>query len=398
MRGSIRKRGATWTAYWFVQSPDGERVQKSKGGFRLKNGRDSEHGYEDGAQDYLTQVLGELGAGTYTEPADKRITLKSYLTTVWLPAVRTGSTRSGAPRRASTIASYEIAVDKWIVPHIGGERLLSLTPGHVERMIRELAAHGGKGGKALGARSTQYAYTVLRMALDMAVRRGYVSRNPAALVERPGAEHREMTSWTAAEAQAFLAGAAKDRLYAAWCLFLARGPRRGELAGLRWSDVDLDAGRVTLGMHTRISVGGKVTESEAKTRAGRRTIPLDPGLVAVLRAHRVRQLEDRMAWAEVWKASDYVFTREDGQPYHPEHFSDRFDRLCGTAKVRRIRLHDARHTAISLMLADGVSVKVAQEMVGHSSPAITQEMYAHVLPGMAEEAGERLSDRLLGPQ
>lgn len=149
-------------------------------------------------------------------------------------------------------------------------------------------------------------------------------------------------------------------------------------------------------MHTRISVGGRVVESEAKTRAGRRTIPLDAGLIAVLKAHRRRQLEDRLAWDDAWTDTGYVFTREDGQPYHPEHFSDRFDRLVAKAGVRRIRMHDCRHTALSLMLEDGTPVKVAQEIAGHSSPAITQSIYQHVLPGMAEQAGERLSGRLLG--
>jgi integrase len=94
-----------------------------------------------------------------------------------------------------------------------------------------------------------------------------------------------------------------------------------------------------------------------------------------------------MAAGPAWTDTGHVFTREDGQAYHPEHFSDRFDRLCTAAAVRRVRLHDTRHTAASLMLAAGRSVKVAQEMFGHASPAITQGIYAHTLPGMAQAAG-----------
>jgi len=204
-----------------------------------------------------------------------------------------------------------------------------------------------------------------------------------------------MTCWTAEQAQGFLVAATDDRLYAAWVLFLARGPRRGEIAGLRWSAVDLDAGRMQL-VRTRLSVGGRVVDSEPKTAAGRRSLPLDPGLVAVLRRHRARQAEERLAWVPAWSDTGYVFTREDGTPLHPEHLSDRLETLARRAGLPRIRLHDLRHTAATLMLADGTPVNVAQEMLGHASPTITQEIYQHVLPGMAESAGQRLSSRLLG--
>ncbi len=383
-QGSTRKRGSTHTAYWFVVGPDGKRLQRSKGGFRIKRE----------AQAHLTEVLAAVQSGSYSEPADKKITIGNFLVEHWLPVVRSGATKSGERRRESTLLSYSLTVEKWLAPHIGGERLLSLTPRHVETMLTDLGARGGRGGRPLSERSVQYAYTVLNMALAHAVRRGYVARNVASLVDRPGARQPEMTSWTAAEAQAFLASAREDRLYAAWVLFLARGPRRGELAGLRWTDVDLDAGRVRVGLHTRLSVNGKAVESTAKTRAGRRTLGLDPGLVAILRAHRRRQLTERLAWGGAWVDTGYVFCREDGTPCRPEHFSDRFGLLIAEVGVRRIRMHDTRHTAATLMLADGTPVKVAQEMLGHSSPAITLGIYQHVLPGMAEAAGGRLSTAL----
>lgn len=324
-RNGIRRRGTTWTALWWTRDADGQPVQRSKGGFHTRKL----------AEAHRTTMVAAINDGSYVELTDKTITVARFLRDVWLPGIRSGA------RRASTISSYECAAEKWIIPHIGGHRLLALNPRHIETMLDTLRESGGRRSQPLSGRSAQYAYSTLRMALDHAQRRGYVPRNVVAQVERPGATKRAMTSWTATEAQSFLRSAAGDRLYPAWVLFLARGPRRGELAGLGWDDVDLDAGTARI-VRTRVSIGGTAADSIPKTEAGRRTLHLDGGLVAVLRRHRAAQLEDRLAAGPAWSDSGYVFTREDGQPYHPEHFSDRFDRLCHAAGVRRIRLHDAR--------------------------------------------------------
>ncbi|HVV76327.1 MAG TPA: tyrosine-type recombinase/integrase [Mycobacteriales bacterium] len=381
---SVRQRGETFTAYWFV-TVNGKRVQRTKGGFKKETAA-KRHGQE---QEVAARAPG------YREPTDKKLTVAQLLDEHWLPHFRTTATRSGEPPRANTIAQVEIAVKSWVKPYVGEERVLALTPVHVEQMIATLRARGGRKGKPLGERGIQAAYIVLRRALDFAVLRGFAPTNVAAVVGRPGVKQREMSCWTAEEAQAFLHASAEDRLYAAWVLLLARGLRRGELAGLRWDAIDLEAGHLRI-TRTRVSIGGKVIDSTPKTRAGRRRIPLDAGLIAVLKAHRDRQRFEARGWGESWAESGYVFVREDGAPLHPESISQRFDRLIAKHKLSRIRLHDCRHTAASLMLEDGTPVKVAAEMLGHSNPNVTQATYQHVLPGMAESAGERLSGRLLG--
>jgi integrase len=184
-------------------------------------------------------------------------------------------------------------------------------------------------------------------------------------------------------------------MVAAWTLLLARGLRRGELAGLRWDAVDLDAGSISI-TRTRVLVDGQPTDSVPKTDAGRRTIPLDSSLVASLKSHKTRQGRERWAAGPAWNEEGYLFTDELGAPLHPEFFSTRFETLVDRAGLRRIRLHDTRHTAASLMLASGENVKVVAELLGHSSPTITQTIYQHVMPGMSEAAGERLSAALLG--
>lgn len=380
----IKRRGQTWTAYWYASDAQGVQRQRSKGGFRLQKE----------AVAHLHTVLVAINAGTYSEIADKSITVGTFLADRWLPAARTGATRQGTPRRTATVEQYRIAVEAWLVPHLGGVRLVALSPAHVEAALTALAASGGKGGRPLAGRSCQLAYGVLRQALAYGVRAGYCSRNVCDLVDRPGALSTEQKSWTAAQARTFLAAVADDPYFAAWALFLTRGPRRGEVAGLRWADVDLDAGTLRIA-HTRISIGGRVEESTPKTSAGKRTVPLDAGLVAILRAHRKRQTEAKLAAGPGWVASGHVFTDGAGQALHPEFLTRRFKALCTRAGVPVIKLHGCRHTAVSLMLADGVGVKVVQELVGHASPAITQGVYAHVMPGQGEDAGARLSGKLL---
>jgi len=372
--GSIRKRGDTWTAYWFVRGPDGQRVQRSKGGFRVK--RD--------ARTHLTTVLGSVQRGDFVE--SKRMTLSQFVREHFLP---------GLDLRPTTVASYADLLEGHVLPRLGGLQLAAITPNIVKALYDELLLSGRRsriGG--LSPRSVQYVGTVFGKVMSQAVAFGYVSRNPVSAVKRPTPRPPEMQAWTADEAAGFLDYVRDDRLYAAWVLFLTRGPRRGEIAGLRWSDVDLDGGRLSIS-HTRVSVGYEAQSSPPKTRQSRRTIPLDAQLVSILRSHRRRQLEDRLAWGKAWTDTGVVFTREDGVALHPEYFSQAFERLTRLAGLRTIRLHDTRHTAASLALQAGIPVKVVSEWLGHSSVSITLDVYSHVIPSMSEEAGARLTALVL---
>jgi integrase len=158
--------------------------------------------------------------------------------------------------------------------------------------------------------------------------------------------------------------------------------------------VDLDVGTVTI-VHTLVVVDGRVQASTPKTAFGRRSLPLDASLVSLLISNRKRQLEDHLCAGNARTESGYVFVDQIGRPYSPELVSDRFDRLVKTSGLPKIRLRDTRHTAASLMLASGVSVKVVPEMLGHSSPAITLAIYAHTTRSMAKETWAALSARLL---
>jgi integrase len=173
-------------------------------------------------------------------------------------------------------------------------------------------------------------------------------------------------------------------------LFATTGKRRGEALGLRWRAVDLASARVSVST-SLVVVDAGVVFQEPKTATGRRSVPIPPETVAALKAHRKAQLAEKMRLGPDYADDDLVFSREDGTRLHPTMFSRRFDELVGSAQLRRIRLHDLRHTFATLALQAHVPVKVVSEILGHASVTITYDTYSHVIPGMAEDATSRVA-------
>ncbi len=172
------------------------------------------------------------------------------------------------------------------------------------------------------------------------------------------------------------------------------GMRRGEVLGLRWSDLDLDAARLSV-RQALVAVGYDVITSTPKSHNAR-MIDLDAETVRKLRQHRCQQNEERAEWGADYHDQDLVVAKENGEPIHPHTFSQSFERVIGRAGLRTIRLHDLRHTHASLALKAGVPVKVVSERLGHESPAFTLKQYAHVLPGMQAEAARSVAALVAG--
>ena len=371
--GTIRRRGDTFTALWFVIDPaTGKRHQASKGGFAS----------EADAQRHLTMVLAEVQQGTFTR--DQRLTVKQLLEEYWLPI------KQAEGRKPNTIAHHEYAA-KWVADRIGGLRVEALTPGTIAKMtatMRTTETTTGKDG--LSARSIQAAVGTLKAATAWAARTRLVSVDPLAELHRPSikSESQAVQAWTVDQGRQFLDSVAGDRFEALWALMMTRGLRRGELAGLKWSAVDLDKGSLSV-RSSRVVVKAKVIEGTPKSGFGR-TVPLDGSLI-----DRLRTLRETQA-AEAYQGHGYVMSDPLGRPMHPDSISRRFDALVAKTGLPRLTIHGLRHTAGTLMLADGVPVKVVSDLLGHSSPTITLSIYAHTLPGMAEQAGENLSRALLG--
>ena len=381
MKGFTRQRrdGGSWTCYWESRDPStGKRRQHSKGGFRTQRA----------AREHLNVVLGRVATGEWRK--DAPLTLAELLEVYWLPAQRSRGLRP------STLSQYEGAARWYLIPALGARKVAALTPTDVSALIEKMrTAKSATGRKGLSARTAQVAVTTLKAATAWALKNGLLGRDPLAGVDRPRLEHKAMRSWSSEDARSFLTHVRDDRLEVAWAFALTRGLRRGEIAGLQWDAVNFAEATLQI-TRTRISVDGKATESTPKTASGRRTVPLDASLVALLRAHEVAEKAERLRAGEAWEGVGHVFADELGRAYSPDHFGARFRDLVETSGLPLIPLHGTRHTAASLMLASGVSVKVVQEMLGHSSPAITLALYAHTAPSTGHEAGAALSASLLG--
>lgn len=334
-----------------------------------------------GAEKILGDLVKRHHDGDYRAP--DRITLGDYLTERWLPTKR-------AQLRRSTFDSYSRNVENHVVPRIGSIPLQKLTPEDLDefyaRLLVDGKLNGNKGG--LSIKTVRYIHTIIRKALADAQRKGSVQRNVADLADAPklsSAPRRPMKVWTTEQLRTFLEAIADNRMYPAIYLAANTGLRRGEVLGLRWDDVDLDGMRLSV-RNTVLNVAYVIEISEVKTNTSRRTVDLEPRTVAVLKAWRKVQLEERVALGLRPKEDSLVFADPDGSPIHPDLCSQTFDRLVAASDAPRIRLHDLRHTHATILLKEGVPAKVVSERLGHANVAFTMSVYQHVLPGMQADA------------
>lgn len=276
-----------------------------------------------------------------------------------------------------------------IVPSLGRLKLRSVTPTHVRRLLAERAAAG------LSPRSVQIVHATLRAMLAEALRDELVERNVAAIVRAPSVVREEVRPWTSGEAATFLQVAGKDRLHALFAVGVALGLRRGELLGLRWSDVDLERGVLNVRQTAQRLEGVGLVFGPPKSSRSWRTIPLPASSMRILREHRSRQVAEKLALGPAWEDHGLVFTSTVGTVVEPRNLARLFNRLTAEAGVRRIRVHDLRHTCASLLLAQGVPPRVVMDVLGHSQLSITMDLYSHVMPTALREAADAM-DRALG--
>jgi integrase len=270
------------------------------------------------------------------------------------------------------------------VPAIGATRLQALRGGHLNALYAQLERDG------LSVSTRRLVHAVIHRAMRDAVRWSLLVRNPAAMADPPKPPESRATAWTARELRRFLEHVADDRLFALWRLAATTGMRRGELAGLTWRALDLDAGKLTVEQQITPATGGGVAFGPPKSERSRRTIALDPETVDALRKHRDAQVLERDFAGDSYVDRDLVFADELGGPIHPRALTERFARYRKAAGIPRGTLHALRHTAATLALTSGVPVHIVAARLG-DRPEQILKTYAHLLPQSDELAAERVA-------
>ncbi len=300
------------------------------------------------------------------------------------------------PRHAKpyTLAGYSAKVNHYIIPLLGHHRLDRLTPEHIEDAWDRLRDEGNPTKAEptpLSANTIHQTHRILSAALSEAVRRKKLRANPAGrdAMKAPARVERELDVMSEVEVDRILDACRGQWNAARWNVALALGLRQGEALGLRWEDVDLDAGIIRIRQTLMRVTGRGIVFGTPKSSKSRRDIPLPPSLLDNLKAHRKAQNERRLAAGSFWTDSGLVFTLEDGRPIDPSVDAGRWRKLLQQAGVRHYRLHDARHSAGTLMVAEGVDIRVAMAILGHSQISVTMR-YQHAADKMLVDAVQKL--------
>ncbi len=350
-----------------------------------------------------------LGAGL--DPAAPDLTVAEHLE-AWLAV---GRTVRGEPWKESVVRSYRQHCDTYLVPVLGHVTLSRLRAEHVAMLLdtigswnTQIAAQKAEGRawihcdgdvrktpRVVSNATMNRVYATLRTALSAAARERLIMWNPCAGV-RPAApdEHRH-AEWSPEEVVAFLehATAAGDRLTLLWRLVLLLGLRRGEVVGLRWDDLNLDARRLHVG-HEVLSLGGRIVHDSPKSKTSVRDVSLDPDTVQLLRALRLGQMQERMAAGAAYADTGLVFCDELGALIGPDTVSQRLRRAAAAAGVPVIKLHEARHTSATMAMEAGQDIKQVSARLGHSTTAITSDIYTHVRRPVADANAEAMAAML----
>lgn len=343
----------------------GKRAQVRQSGFRTQKD----------AQKARNEVAVKLDRGTYIAPSKELY--GAYLLR-WLERHRT----TGQGLKASTMVNYRRYAELDIAPSgLGRLQLTEIRRFHVNAFVQELVDNGR------GATTVRRIAAVVQGSLRSAAEENLIDHNPASGIKLPRVEKREFEAWEPEQVGHFLDVASTHRLGPLFELAILTGMRRGELVGLRWSDVDLTRRQVTI-RNNRIQAGKQVVENAPKTRAGRRTLDLDERSSGALIAWKIVQSAEAEEWGDAYAQSGYVFTYEDGRPLLPQYASRLFEKLRVRAGLPKLTFHGQRHENASLLIASGTDVAVVAKRLGHSSVSITSDIYSHLIGSASRQAAE----------
>jgi len=343
-------------------------------------------GTKKDAEKRLAELLHQLDNGMFMKPG--KTTLADYLQR-WL---KDYAWPNLAPRTAE---GYETIIRRHLAPKLGNILLTQLKPSDIQKYYSEMLSTGRCDSKgSLSPVTVRQHHMALHRALHMAVKWGLISRNPADAIDPPRCQRPEMHIMNEGDIHAFLEAAKSTPYYALFYLALFTGMRRSELLALRWEDLDLIMGQISVNRSLHHLRDKSLVFRTPKTAKGRRTIALPPSAILVLEEHREKQVAIRLILGTRLEDGDLVFSRPDGQPLLPDTVSHAWTKLALRTGLTGVRLHDARHSHASLMLKQGIHPKIVQERLGHASIQVTLDTYSHVAPGLQEAAALRFDEAL----
>jgi integrase len=375
MAGQLIQRGPR---SWLVRTYLGRHPDTGKRRYHNR----TVHGSKKDAERYLLAALRERDLGSFVEGT--RLTVSEYFDQ-WLASAARGRVRE------RTYRDYTAVVKRYVRPTLGARRLIQLRPLEIQGLYAQLQERG------LSARTIRYLHAILSAALRQAVKWRLLAQSPTAFVDLPRRKRAEPRILMGEEVTLFLTAAAADRFSIVFTFALATGMRPGEYLALRWADLDLDHGRVVV-VRAVVWQAGTWSFTEPKTSRSRRSIPLPPSVVRLLREHRRLQAAERLVAGPRYRNLDLVFATETGTPIDLRNLSQRHFKavLKAAGLPATIRLYDLRHTSATLLLTAGVHPKVVSERLGHATITLTLDTYSHVLPTIQQGAADRLEEALFG--
>ncbi len=328
------------------------------------------------AEKALRQAMADADRGLVFDVGTLK--LGAYLEDKWLPDIKDTV-------RRKTFAQYESVVRCHLAPALGRLKLVSLTPAHVRALYRKKLDFG------LAPRTVQYIHTTLNKALKQAVMDSLIPCNVTEAVKAPQALKKEVRPLNPNQIKALLRAARGDRLEVLYLFAIHTGLRRSEILGLKWTDVNLEAG--VLSVQRSLDTNG--TLNPPKRNKSRRTVKLTNQAIEALKGHRARQNEERLRLGSLWEDHDLVFPNRLGKPMNADNLYHReFKPLLNKAGLSGFTFHSLRHTCATLLCSKNVNPKIVQEMMGHATISQTMDTYSHLMPGMGDVAATALEEAL----
>ena len=375
--GSMRRRKTKNGYVWqiTIELPVDPLTQKRIRKYKTVKGTKKE------AEHIMYEMIAQIDKGCYV--ANQKVTVSEWIET-WLEVYIKPNVSP------TTLSGYEGMIDRYINPILGKLKVQDLTALTIQAWVNRLKV-SPQSGNELSAATVKHTYHVLRGALDKAVLSGVILRTPCTGITLPKGDRKKPVIYDETQIKQLIQAAKGTEMELVIDIELCLGVRRGELLGLQWGDIDFVKHQIHI-CRNRVVVNGKSVLKSPKTAAGYRTLDVPEQLINKLRRHKITCAENKIRLGRNYTDTDFVIVHPDGKPIYPEYISQLLTKLQERSGLPKCRFHDLRHLCASIMLKQGVDVKVAQQILGHSDVTTTLNIYTHVLPSSVKSAAEKIGE------